>query len=110
MSNIKFLLDEDISAKTLNRLRGSGFVAESVDTLKLKGTRNSSLLQLALKNQYILISHDQDFIKYKYPHHGILVVMIHPATDDVAGMELEKFLKAKNLDDLKNKVTILKKP
>jgi len=110
MSNIKFLLDEDVSARTLKHLRGAGFQVESVDTLKIKGTRNSNLLEFALNKQYILISHDHDFINPNLPlHFGILVVMIHPATDEVAGVELENFLKAGNLEDLKNKVTILKK-
>ncbi len=110
MSNIRLLLDEDVSAKTLKRLRNAGFQVESVNTLKIHGTKNSNLLQFALKNQYILITHDHDFANPNLvSHFGILIVMVHPATDDVAGVELEKFLKAGHLDDQKNKVTIFKK-
>jgi predicted nuclease of predicted toxin-antitoxin system len=111
MSNIKFLLDEDVSANTLKRLRRAGFQVESVDTLGIKGTRNSDLLHFALKKEYILITHDHDFANLALQiHFGILVVMIHPATDDVAGVELEKYLRAGNLEALKNKVNTLKMP
>jgi predicted nuclease of predicted toxin-antitoxin system len=110
MSNIRFLLDEDVSAKTLKRLRTAGFQVESVNTLKIKGTKNSNLLQFALINQYVLITHDHNFTNPNLASHfGILIVMIHPATDNVAGVELEKFLKAGHIEDLRNKVTILKK-
>lgn len=94
----------------LKRLRTAGFQIESVNTLKIKGTKNSNLLQFALKNQNILITHDHN---YAYPnltsHFGILIVMIHPATDDVAGTELERFLITGHIDDLRDKITILKK-
>jgi predicted nuclease of predicted toxin-antitoxin system len=110
MSKIKLLLDEDMSAKTLKRLRRAGFQVDSVDTLKIKGMKNGILLEFATQNQYILLTHDQDFLNPSLPiHYGIVIAMIHPTSDEVAGVELEKFLREANLDELINKVTVLQK-
>ncbi len=93
LSPLKFLLDEDVSHKTLKRLRKRGFIVESVKTLGLLGAKNSDLLNYATSKEFILITHDRDFL---YPsrkeHLGIIIVMIHPKTDDHAGKILEQFL------------------
>jgi len=91
------------------RLRTAGFQVESVDTLGIKGSRNSELLQIAKDNEYLLITHDQDFLNPPFDdHYGIILVMIHPAKDEVAGAFLETYLRSCRLETLKKKLTILR--
>jgi predicted nuclease of predicted toxin-antitoxin system len=110
LSPLKFLLDEDVSHKTLQRLKKQGFVVESVKTLRLFGSKNSELLDYATSKGFILITHDRDFL---YPsrkdHLGIIVVMIHPATDAHAGKILEQFLKRIDPSKIMGKVIRLER-
>ena len=110
MSPLKFLLDEDVSHKTLDRLKKQGFTVESVKTLKLFGSKNSELLDYAISKGFILITHDRDFLfASRKDHLGIIVVMIHPATDIHAGKTLEHFLKRIDPSKIKGKVIRLER-
>ena len=108
MSVLKFLLDEDMSHQTLGRLRGQGFTVESVRTLGLSGAKNRDLVDFAISEGFILITHDRDFL---YPprkdHLGIIVVMIHPKTDAHAGKVLEQFLQTIDLAKIVGKIVRL---
>ncbi|WP_369335129.1 DUF5615 family PIN-like protein [Candidatus Borrarchaeum sp.] len=50
---LKFLLDEDVSHKTLQRLKKQGLIVESVKTLRLLGSKNSELLEYATSKGFI---------------------------------------------------------
>jgi predicted nuclease of predicted toxin-antitoxin system len=108
LSVLKFLLDEDVSYKTLVRLRRQGFAVESVKTLGLLGAKNSDLLEYATSKGFILITHDRDFLfPPRKEHLGIIVVMIHPKTDAHAGKILEQFLQTIDLAKIMRKVVRL---
>jgi predicted nuclease of predicted toxin-antitoxin system len=93
LPQLKFLLDEDVSNKTLRRLRKQKLTVESVRTLGLQGIKNSALLDYIISHGFILITHDQDFVfPSRSDHLGIILVMAHPATDAHAGVILENFL------------------
>lgn len=58
----------------------------------------------------MLITHDRDFLNLaSKPEHGIIVVKIHPATDEIAGEILEKFLGSANHELFKGNIVILEK-
>ena len=108
MSQLTFLLDENISHKTLGRLRRIGINVESVKTQERLGASNGDLLELTSKKNWILITHDSDFQNLaSKPEYGIIVVKIHPAIDEVAGEILEKFLGSVNHELFKSNIIIL---
>lgn len=108
MSQLTFLLDENISHKTLGRLRRTGIKVESVKTLERLGASNGDLLKLSTGENWIFITHDTDFLNLtSKPNRGIVVVKIHPAIDEVAGEILEKFLNSTNPEIFKNNIIIL---
>ena len=109
MPPLKFLLDEDVSNKTLRRLRKQNLTVESARTLGLLGIKNSTLLDYAISQGFILITHDQDFLSpSRNDHLGIIIVMIHPATDAHAGETLETFLLTIDPTNIIGKLVILK--
>ncbi len=105
MSQLTFLLDENVSHKTLGRLRRIGIKVESVKTLERLGASNGDLLKLSDKKNWIFITHDSDFLSLtSKPDHGIIVVKIHPAIDEVSGEILEKFLSSINHEVFKRNI------
>jgi len=76
----------------------------------LLGMKNGDLLDIFKQNKWILITHDQDFLNPpKKDHLGIIVVRIHPATDSIAGIILEKYLKSIDQKDIEGKLVVLEK-
>ncbi|MFX1512846.1 MAG: DUF5615 family PIN-like protein [Promethearchaeota archaeon] len=110
MSRLIFLLDENVSHKTLERLKSIGLKVESARTQDILGASNGDLLSLSASKNWILITHDRDFLNLTAnPEHGIIVVKIHPATDEIAGEILEKFLNSVNHEIFRNNINILEK-
>ena len=110
MPQLTFLLDENISHKTLARLRRTGLNVESLKTQKRLGIANGDLLKLVNKENWVLITHDSDFLNLRFkPENGIIIVKIHPAIDEISGRILEKFLKDVDSEIFRRKVIILEK-
>ena len=108
MLNLDYLLDENISHKTFLRLTKARLNVKSVRTENLLGIKNSELIDLCRKEKMILVTHDKDFLSADIKDHfGIIVVSIHPATDDVAGSILMKFLQREEEIDIVNRTIIL---
>jgi len=106
--NLDYLLDENISHKTFLRLTKARLNVKSVRTENLLGIKNSELIDLCRKEKMILVTHDKDFLSADIKDHfGIIVVSIHPATDDVAGSILMKFLQREEEIDIVNRTIIL---
>ena len=104
------LLDENVSEKTLKRLKSKGIQARSVKTEKLFGTKNGKLLSLCRANNWILVTHDRDFLDIgKKQHSGIILIRIHPATDEMAGPALERFLSTITGEGIQGKIIILER-
>ena len=80
LSNLEFLLDENVSVKTLKRLRMKNLTVRSVRSENILGIKNGSLLSLCKERKWILITHDKDFLNpLLKEHYGIILVNIHPA-------------------------------
>ncbi|MHA1972585.1 MAG: DUF5615 family PIN-like protein [Candidatus Hodarchaeales archaeon] len=110
MSQLTFLLDENVSHKTLGRLRRSGFNVESVKTQSKLGTSNGDLIDLINKRNWVLITHDSDFLTPIFKAvNGVIVVKIHPVTDEISGKILENFLSSVDHELLKGKKTVLER-
>ena len=110
MSQLTFLLDENVSHKTLTRLRRIGLNVESVKTQQRLGIANGDLLKLTDKENWVLITHDSDFLNLQFkPEHGIVIVKIHPAIDEISGKILERFLSSVDHEMFKGRIIILEK-
>lgn len=90
MSNIKFLLDENIRIEVKEFLESKGFLTEYAP----KGISNGKLASLAKEKKYVLVSRDHDFINsVLFPPNqfsGIIVLSVHPPT-------VEKLIKGSEL-------------
>lgn len=73
MSNMKFLLDENIPKRVKNFLESKGYTVEWPP----KGIKNQQLASLPLDKGYVLLTRDYDFANtISYPpkqFHGIIV-------------------------------------
>ncbi len=108
MSKLDYLLDENISHKTFNRLAKENLKVKSVRTENLLGIKNSELIELCRKEKWILVTHDKDFLTTTIKDHfGIIIVSIHPATDDFAGSILMKFLQKEEEIEIVHRTIIL---
>lgn len=110
MKNYSFLLDEDVSHRTLKRLRKLDFRVESVSTLKIKGKKNGPLIEFCKRYDYVLITHDKGFLNQKIANFpGIIVVRIHPVADIVTGPFLLQFLEDQDASIIPNAIIELEK-
>ena len=79
---MEFLLDENVSVKTLKRLKRKNLAVQSVRSENILGIKNGDILTLCKEKNWILITHDKDFLNPSLKdHYGIIVVNIHPAID-----------------------------
>lgn len=110
MPNLKFLLDENVSNKTVRRLKKAGLSIESAQTHELFGKENGEILAYASKNHYCLLTFDRDFLDFSQEDHwGIIVCLIHPIKDEIAGPVIERFLKDLEFSQVKGQIIILEK-
>ena len=90
---MKFLADENITRKLVKLFKVTGYDIESVQSLNLRGIRNSRLLNKSIELERILITFDSDFkteLKKEYP--GIIYIDIVPNIDSFVLPIIEKFL------------------
>ena len=107
---MEFLLDENVSVKTLKRLRNKNLAVRSVRSENILGIKNGNLLNLCKNKKWILITHDKDFLSPSIvDHYGIVLVNIHPAIDTVAGETIEKFIELVEDKIILGKLVILEK-
>lgn len=58
---MKFLADQNVSKKVVEKLREAGFDVDRVEDLLHCRATDTEILAEAEKNQAVIISHDQDF-------------------------------------------------
>ncbi len=110
MSKLEYLLDENVSMKTFRRLKLADFLVKSVRTENLLGIDNGTLIVLCKEKKWILITHDKEFLTPAIKdNHGIIIIDIHPATDQVSGESLLNFLKTTKESDIIKKITMLER-
>jgi predicted nuclease of predicted toxin-antitoxin system len=80
LSNFKLLTDENISPRVVTFLRENGFDILDVKESALNGTSDQILLDLALKEQRFMVTHDADFgtlaINNEQPCYGVLYIRL----------------------------------
>jgi predicted nuclease of predicted toxin-antitoxin system len=80
LSDLKLLTDENVSPRVVLFLRENSFDVLDVKESALNGASDNTLLDLALKEQRFMVTHDADFgtlaINNEMPCHGVLYLRL----------------------------------
>ena len=92
MSDLRFLLDENVPRPVMKFLKSERYCVEYVP----KGVKNSEVAHLAKEQKAILVTRDSDFANMlAYPsgeYYGIIVLLIHPPKSELLIKALSNFL------------------
>ncbi|HLC68801.1 MAG TPA: DUF5615 family PIN-like protein [Candidatus Bilamarchaeaceae archaeon] len=92
--NNKFLVDENLSPKTTQFLRGLGLDVTDVSEANLRGKSDDKIYKYALEKKLILITFDHEF-GYFYLHRrdleGLIIIRIHPQILETLHRIMRKF-------------------
>ena len=104
---MKFLADENVSAYLVKHIAGFGYDIKYTQ----KGLKNSKLLKIAIEQERILITHDNDFANPSLyrpeDYQGIIVLRIHPPVIDKLKQALTDFLDKYKDKIIKGKIIIV---
>jgi len=80
MSDFKLLTDENISPRVVSFLRENGFDVLDVKESSLNGASDHALMELAIKEQRLMVTHDADFgalaINNEEPCYGVIYIRL----------------------------------
>ncbi len=99
---MRFLLDENLHAGTGGFLQSLGH-----DVIRVPpGIKNGEVLALAIAEDRILLTHDKDFLGYKWPpagrpNPGVICIRIHPPVLERIVQALSRLLKELAEKDLR---------
>jgi predicted nuclease of predicted toxin-antitoxin system len=100
---MRFLADQNVFASTSRLLQGLGHDVVRVADLGLARATDESLLEVAIRDNRILITRDRDFgnlVFVKGLTSGVLFLRIEPSTVEATHKELERVLKTYTEADL----------
>ncbi|MBI2076304.1 MAG: DUF5615 family PIN-like protein [Candidatus Aenigmarchaeota archaeon] len=102
---LKLLTDENIAKSVVNALRRTGYDVKDVKEEKLFGISDEEVLELANKENRVIITHDKDFANLinnpNQKHSGIVLVRFSDQTPENVINKLLPLLK-KLRDKIKN--------
>lgn len=107
---MKFLTDENIAASVIQALKKEGFDIKDIKEQSLQGTTDKKIIQLADKENRIIITHDKDFsYLFSTPtkNKGIILLrLINQKPDNVTKILLQ-LLNSHLKDKLTNNLTVV---
>ena len=107
MSNLRFLLDENIPKSVMNFLKSKKISVEYVP----KGAKNSKVAKIAKEKKFVLITRDSDFantlLYSPEEFYGIVVFKIHPPKPESLVKALSNFIE--EINDFKGKLFVIGK-
>jgi predicted nuclease of predicted toxin-antitoxin system len=101
---MKFLLDQDVYLATARFLKQLGHDVVSAYEIGLSRADDSELLNVAHKNEQILVTRDRDYgnlVFVKNLGAGVIYLRILPSTLSVVHRELEKVLASYSENELR---------
>ena len=79
-NKIRFLTDENIATSVVHAIRNSGFYVKDVKEENLHGTSDEEIINLANKEDLVIITHDKDFGKiianHLVRHNGVILIRL----------------------------------
>lgn len=107
---MKFFLDENLSPRHSETLRGKGFDAIGALEVGLAGATDERIRDFAVEQDRVLVTLDADFTDIRrFPlkdSPGVIRLKIHPATELEISIQLEQAISLLNEFTLKNKLAI----
>jgi len=105
-----WLLDVNVSRNVQRFLEEHGHDPLSLIELGARRLKNGDFLAKARKLKRIILSYDQDLIRLtRGKHPGVIIVRIHPCTDEEIIPVLNKFLDSINPEKIENNIIIIEK-
>ncbi|MEK6903917.1 MAG: DUF5615 family PIN-like protein [Nanoarchaeota archaeon] len=108
---MKFLTDENIATSVVFDLRNAEFDVKDIKEEKLQGTSDKAIIELALEESRIIITHDKDFGKHSSPSKkgrcGIILLRLHNQSPYYVSEKLLQFLKSRLLHKLQTNIVII---
>ncbi len=108
---MKFLTDENIATSVVHALRNAEFDVKDIKEEKLQGTTDKEILDLALREKRVIITHDKDYaelvIVSKKESEGVILIKLKNQSADHVKERLFYFLKSRLFNKVqRNLVTI----
>lgn len=107
----KFLIDQNISLKTVLFLKQLGFDVKSLGDLGLKGKSDQEIVNISKTEDRIIITFDKDFGEiYYFSERGkitAIVLYLDNQIPDNVNDVLQKFLSSVDWTAIRNKLVIL---
>ncbi|MFW9991769.1 MAG: DUF5615 family PIN-like protein [Candidatus Odinarchaeota archaeon] len=106
---MKFLLDENVPRSLKNYLLKQQYTAVTIQELNKRGISNGEVAELAIDQDYVIITFDEDFTVLKEELRKkarIIYIKMHPRDPRKAKELLEKHLQ-ESLKKLKTQNTVL---
>jgi|SRR3989338_4033349 len=108
---IKFLSDENISPALIKATRKKGFDVKDIKEEKMFGTGDEEILNMANKENRIVISHDKDFANLinnrLLPHKGVILLRFINQSPDNVIKHFISLLDSKIKDRFKNNLVVI---
>ena len=109
--NIRFLADENIATSLVKSLRKNGFDVKDIKEEKLYGIADKEALEIAKKEDRIVITRDKDFanlLNFPLQHHkGVILLRFSNQAPNNAIKKLIPILKSKVKYKLMNSLVII---
>ena len=108
---MKFLTDENIDIRVFNGLKKAGFEIKDIKKESKSGISDKEILDLAMKEKRILITHDKDFENHPYfqkiKHAGVILLRFKNQSYHNVLENLLRTLNSKAADKLDENLTII---
>jgi len=108
---VKFLVDENIAGSVTRLLQSQGHDVKVVQQAGLTGADDDTLIQMALEEGRIIVTHDKDFgAILHYPlkqHGGVILLRLHRPTPQNAVKALERVLATVSKDRIMGRVVVV---
>ena len=107
----RFLVDENLPQSLTEFLKGSGFVVKRVSEVNLKGAKDETIADYALRNKYIMITLDKDFgYIYHHIYKGrltVIIIRVKPPTPTKIISAINQMLRKIDLNRYRGRLIIV---
>lgn len=107
---MKFLTDENVAISVFRTIKKLGFDVKSVMEIGLESKSDAQILEFALKDNRIIITHDKDFANLFYTnkkHKGIILLKFKKQNPNNISNVLIKIFQSEFKDKLENNIIII---
>lgn len=106
---MKFLTDENIASSVINIIRKRGFDVKDIKEERFYGFDDLRIIDIANKENRIIITHDKDFAELitKHEHKGVILIKRKKQTPENTLILLMRVLDSNLKDKIKENLVIV---